>query len=57
MELNIRINLDKDTFNTSVKMEELRRCLSKIVYHFERNGGEFMIFDTNGDRVGEAFIK
>ena len=39
MELNIRINLDKDTFNTSVKMEELRRCLSKIVYHFERNGG------------------
>ena len=57
MELNIRINLDNNTFNTPVKMGELRRCLSKIVYHFERNGGEFLILDTNGDRIGEAVIK
>ena len=61
MKLNIRIDLGDSVYDsaydTFVNGEELRRHFNKIIHHFEYNLGEYLIFYSNGDKIGEAFIK
>ena len=61
MELNIKIDLGgsayDSAYDTFVNGEELRRQCDQVIHHFEYNLGEYLIFDFNGNKIGEAFIK
>ena len=61
MELNIKIDLGDSVYDsaydTFVNGEELRRRFDQVIHHFEYNLGEYLIFDFNGNKIGEAFIE
>jgi len=54
MELNIKINLDNSSFENG---NELNKCLNQVISYFQKNvDGECKIFDSNGNKVGQAII-
>lgn len=52
MEMNIRIEMDNDSFKRGGSIAEIRRIFNDIVQRHTMGESEHAIFDLNGNSIG-----